>query len=219
MHCDEPPCVAACTTGASYQTEEGVVLVNYDICLGCDACVQACPYGARTINTNDAYFFDQTSPAPYESFGTQRINVAEKCTFCNELTDQGAFPACVMNCPGKARSFGDITDPESSIAKKLAKATQVGNTGMYYIRPDGLTGDAIASKVMVAFGPTGPVSDMTAGASEKPDYTMPIVGGVGAAVVVAGGIGAGVAVSKNKKKKAAMAQEAGTGREGEDHEN
>ena len=100
MHCDNPACVAVCPTGASYKRPDGPVLVNHDICIGCQYCTWACPYGARVFNT-------------------ERM-VTEKCTMCAHLIDAGQKPQCVAHCMGQARFFGDIDDPNSDISKYLA---------------------------------------------------------------------------------------------------
>lgn len=92
-HCENPPCVAACPVkGATYKTEDDLVLVNDKLCIGCGACVQACPYGARFMN-------------PIKG-------VADKCTFCEHRLAKGLLPACVETCPTGARIFGSIDDEE-----------------------------------------------------------------------------------------------------------
>lgn len=96
-HCENPPCVQVCPVGATYRTEDGVVLIDQDYCIGCRYCVQACPYGVRTFN---------------EMFG-----VADKCTWCYHRITKGLKPACVEACPVGARIFGDLNDPESDIGK------------------------------------------------------------------------------------------------------
>lgn len=104
-HCDNPPCVKPCPTGATFKRDDGLVLVNDDLCIGCGACIQACPYGARYSN-------------PIKG-------VADKCTFCDHRIYQGLLPACVEACPTGARVFGDVNDPGSVISRILAKtATQ-----------------------------------------------------------------------------------------------
>jgi tetrathionate reductase subunit B len=100
MHCDHPPCVEACPTGASYQRADGLVLVDQAKCIGCQFCVAACPYSAR--------YFD---PAR---------GVVDKCTACAHRVDAGQSPACVETCIGGARHFGDLNDPESDVAKLYA---------------------------------------------------------------------------------------------------
>lgn len=100
-HCANPSCVRVCPTGASFQRDDGLVLVNQDDCIGCRYCIIACPYDAR--------FFREDQ------------GVVEKCTFCVQRVDRGDPPACVETCPSKVRAFGDITDPQSEISQLLAR--------------------------------------------------------------------------------------------------
>lgn len=100
-HCSKPNCVSVCPTGATWKREEdGIVVVDEDICIGCKYCVQACPYDMRY---------------PDPDSGT-----AKKCDFCVHRVSQGLEPACVEACPSRARIFGDLNDPESEISKVLA---------------------------------------------------------------------------------------------------
>ncbi|SDE60896.1 Fe-S-cluster-containing dehydrogenase component [Thermus arciformis] len=101
LHCENPPCVPVCPTGASYQTEEGLVLVDPRKCIACGACIAACPYDARYLH-----------PAGHVS----------KCTFCAHRIAQGRLPACVETCPTLCRTFGDLDDPESPVSKALKEA-------------------------------------------------------------------------------------------------
>lgn len=98
-HCDNPPCVDCCPTGASHIHERGgVVLVNHDECIGCKACLASCPYDARFIHP-DGY--------------------ADKCTFCIHRVEKGMNPACVSVCPTHCMHFGDLDDPESEVSQLL----------------------------------------------------------------------------------------------------
>lgn len=98
-HCDNPPCVPVCPVQATFQQEDGVVLVDNERCVGCGYCVQACPYGARFIN--------------------KETNTADKCTFCYHRVSVGLLPACVESCVGGARVFGDIRDPNSEVSQLI----------------------------------------------------------------------------------------------------
>lgn len=105
-HCDKPPCVEACPTKASYQREDGMVLIREERCIGCKLCIAACPYDSRFLD-----------PAKH---------IAQKCTFCVHRVDEGVVPACVNTCQGKARIFGDLNDPASEVARLVAReAVQV----------------------------------------------------------------------------------------------
>jgi Fe-S-cluster-containing dehydrogenase component len=103
LHCEDPPCVPVCPTGASYKREDnGVVLVDYDKCIGCKYCAWACPYGVRELD--------------------EQQQVMKKCTLCiDRITDQTLpeperQPACVLACPTDARLFGDVHDPDSEVS-------------------------------------------------------------------------------------------------------
>ncbi|PTQ55568.1 MAG: Tetrathionate reductase subunit B [Candidatus Carbobacillus altaicus] len=100
-HCEDPPCVKVCPVQASWQNEDGVVLIDQDRCIGCKYCIAACPYEARFINPE--------------------TNTADKCSFCIHRLEVGQLPACVTTCVGGARIFGDVNDPESEISKVLSQ--------------------------------------------------------------------------------------------------
>jgi len=120
QHCAHPPCVDVCPTGASFQRDDGVVLVNRHLCIGCRYCELACPYKAR--NFVHEVVTDQKSYAP-RGKGT-----SESCTLCVHRVDAGGTPACVEACSKSGRgamTFGDLNDPNSNIAKRVASiATQ-----------------------------------------------------------------------------------------------
>ena len=122
MQCSKPMCVAACTTGATYQDEDGVVVIDADKCDGCGACVDACPYHARTVVGGVASNHAEGGPTAYESqvFPAHVAGVVEKCTFCADCREQGEDPWCVKTCVSNARTFGDLDDPESEVAKLAA---------------------------------------------------------------------------------------------------
>ena len=113
-HCDDPPCVRACPVGATYKVEDGgFVLQRYERCIGCKACMAACPYNARFMLPKHRTYTDIT-------------HVVDKCTFCFHRVMQGLVPACVQTCIGRARIFGDINDPSSEVSYLVStQSTQV----------------------------------------------------------------------------------------------
>ncbi len=115
QHCETPPCVDVCPTGASFKRADGIVLVDKHICIGCRYCMMACPYKARSFVHEE--ITDQKSYAP-RGKGT-----VESCTLCVHRVDAGGTPACVEACGATgngAMMFGDLNDPESEIAKQVA---------------------------------------------------------------------------------------------------
>jgi tetrathionate reductase subunit B len=123
-HCDNPPCVEVCPVQATFKREDGLVLIDYPKCIGCGACIQACPYDARFFNP-----IQQT---------------ADKCTFCVDQLDRGLLPACVTSCVGRARVFGDLNHPDSEVSQLLAEypterlKTELGcDPQVFYIDLDG----------------------------------------------------------------------------------
>ncbi len=120
QHCENPACVKACPVGATYKREEdGIVMQDYDRCIGCRYCMVACPYtGVRQFNwQKPQYELDFAVggiPIPAHQY-----NVVEKCTFCYQRLAQGMEPACIEVCPGRARIFGDLNDPDSEVSNLL----------------------------------------------------------------------------------------------------
>jgi len=115
--CEQSPCTKVCPVQATWKEADGIVVVDYDWCIGCRYCMAACPYGARhfnlaqpqipkdEINTNTHYLGNRPRPK----------GVVEKCTFCVQRTREGKYPACAEICPVGARKFGNLLDPESEI--------------------------------------------------------------------------------------------------------
>ncbi len=121
MHCASPPCVPVCPTGATYKrAKDGLVLQNYEACIGCGACVIACPYQARTISDGPQYYYPE-GPTPHEANHPRKppAGVAQKCTFCVHRLDQGLEPACVQTCPARAITIGDLDDPNSELSRLI----------------------------------------------------------------------------------------------------
>lgn len=117
QQCRNPPCVKTCPTGATWQEPDGIVVVDYDWCIGCRCCMAACPYGARHFNWREpAISRDQLNTNMHVLGNRPRTQgVVEKCTFCIQRTRAGRYPACVEVCPVGARKFGNLLDPESEI--------------------------------------------------------------------------------------------------------
>lgn len=157
MQCEDAPCVSVCPVKASYYRPDGIVMMDYDRCIGCRYCEVACPYNARAFNWEE---FTGDNPA-VPTWGTPEVDrrprgVVEKCSFCFHRIDRGiaqgltpgvdpeATPACVVNCPVGCRTFGDLNDPESEVSKLLATHVthrlreDLGtNPRVYYICPTG----------------------------------------------------------------------------------
>jgi len=117
-HCDNPPCVSVCPTGATWKREDGIVMMDWHRCIGCRYCMAGCPYGSRSFNWRD--------PRPFikdlqKDFPTRMRGVVEKCTFCDERIARGLLPACVEACESNAMVFGDLEDAESDVRKILSE--------------------------------------------------------------------------------------------------
>jgi len=144
MHCADAPCVEVCPTGASYQREDGIVLIDQDKCIGCRYCMVACPYNARYFDFggNETYFPEmELTPLETARQEGRAAGTVSKCTMCVDRIDAGEEPACVATCPTYARIFGDLDDPESEVSKLIAEhgATplhpELGtNPSVFYIR-------------------------------------------------------------------------------------
>jgi molybdopterin-containing oxidoreductase family iron-sulfur binding subunit len=119
-HCDNPPCVRACPTKATFKRKkDGIIAMDYHRCIGCRFCMAACPYGMRSFNWRDPRpFIDKTTYN--KEFPTRMRGVVEKCNFCVERLAKGLQPACVEACGDTgALVFGDLNDSHSEIRKIL----------------------------------------------------------------------------------------------------
>ena len=143
MQCDNPPCTTVCPVNATYKDENGVVVVDYDQCIGCRYCVTACPYAARTFDFGEMYSAggpeeNKTMVGPvagqYETatnyeYGEERVRKegeespignVRKCHFCLHRLEKGMLPACTTTCMGRATYFGDANDPDSLVSDLIA---------------------------------------------------------------------------------------------------
>jgi len=117
QQCENPPCVKTCPTGATWREDDGIVVIDYDWCIGCRCCMAACPYGARHFNWATPSIPDaELNPDTHYLGNRPRPKgVVEKCTFCIQRVRAGRYPACVEVCPAGARKFGNLLDPDSEI--------------------------------------------------------------------------------------------------------
>lgn len=156
QHCQDAPCVDVCPVHANTIRDDGIVMIDYDRCIGCRYCQIACPYDARTFNWEQ--FTDENPSVP--AWGQPEVprrprGVVEKCTFCYQRIDRGlaagltpgvdqmATPACVVACPTRARLFGDLNDPDSEVSQILRNhptyrlREELGtDTRVYYLAAD-----------------------------------------------------------------------------------
>jgi molybdopterin-containing oxidoreductase family iron-sulfur binding subunit len=149
MHCEEPSCMEVCPTGATQKTDDGIVFIDQDKCMGCKYCIMACPYGARySVEKWESYFPEGLPLSPYELFAKKAweekfgVGVATKCDFCRDRLAEGKQPSCVIACPANARTFGDLDDPNSEVSILVLRhrATplnpELGNKPkVYYLEP------------------------------------------------------------------------------------
>lgn len=137
QHCDNAPCVKVCPVGARFKRDDGIVLTDFERCIGCRYCEVACPYGVNNFNwrdPNEHYYGDWGDGAvpPWRNPDLQIVHgdeqrltaggghfkgVVEKCTFCVQRVEKGLTTACAETCPVQAIIFGDIGDPESPVSQ------------------------------------------------------------------------------------------------------
>jgi len=132
MHCADPPCMSVCPSTATRQRDDGIVTIDWDLCIGCAYCSVACPYQARyKVDKAEFAYGDEPTEAEAAEFDKRQLGVSQKCNFCADRIDEGcakglkpgvdadATPACVNSCIADALHFGDIEDPDSKVSKLL----------------------------------------------------------------------------------------------------
>jgi Fe-S-cluster-containing dehydrogenase component len=158
LHCENPPCTDVCPVSATYRRDDGLVVIDYDRCIGCRYCMVACPYGARSFNWGDSAHGERSH---IPEWGEPEVEmrpqgVVEKCTFCIERVDRAikegltpgedydVTPACVNACPAEARFFGCLQDEDSKVFQLIGDnltirlREEVGtNPRVWYILPEG----------------------------------------------------------------------------------
>ena len=132
QHCDQPPCMEVCPTRATGKRADGIVTIDYELCIGCSYCALACPYDARFKVDTAEFAYGLALDSEQARLDEKRIGVATKCTFCADRLDAGlavgkvpgvdpeATPVCVNSCIAGALHFGDLDDPESPVSLLLA---------------------------------------------------------------------------------------------------
>lgn len=117
MQCGNPPCVKACPVNATWKDDDGIVVIDYNWCIGCRMCMAACPYWARHFNWREPQVLpEELNPnTAYLGNRPRMKGVVEKCHFCVQRTRRGRQPACMEACPTGARVFGNLLDPNSEI--------------------------------------------------------------------------------------------------------
>ena len=153
MHCAGPPCEEVCPTQATTKRDDGLVAIDYELCIGCANCVMACPYDARSIVHEPRFAYgDAPMASEAKRFDPERIGVSMKCTFCKDRielagrtgqvpgVDPEVTPACVNACISGAMAFGDLDDAQSGISQLLAATRyfrmheELGTApGVYYL--------------------------------------------------------------------------------------
>ena len=120
QHCENPACVKACPVGATWKdSETGIVHQDYDKCIGCRMCMAACPYtGVRSFNWQEPKYALDFATGDADVPAHQK-HVVEKCVFCFQRLEKGNEPACMMLCPGRARYWGDLNDPDSEVSRLI----------------------------------------------------------------------------------------------------
>jgi len=136
QHCADPPCVPVCPTGATRQREDGLVTMDYDVCIGCANCAVSCPYQARTIVHDASGYYGAKTRQEQATAHPERLSVAQKCTFCQDRIETGlerglkpgvdpeATPACSASCIAQAIQFGDFNDAQSHVSQLVRERSR-----------------------------------------------------------------------------------------------
>ncbi len=121
-HCENPTCAAVCPSKATYQRDDGVVLIDYEKCIGCCACIEHCPYQVRELVKDNRTLYPDGETVFNKPVHQKILNkVATKCDFCYHRIEKGGQPACCEVCPTQARIFGDLSDDGSKINELIEK--------------------------------------------------------------------------------------------------
>ena len=119
MHCENAVCEDVCPTGATVKRDDGIVTVDEETCIGCKSCMEACPYDVRRLIENEPEYYLEL-PIGDPAAKSHKGGTVEKCDFCAGRIDRGEKPACMELCPGRARYWGDLDDPESEVSQFLS---------------------------------------------------------------------------------------------------
>lgn len=131
FHCKDPPCQAVCPVEAITKRDDGIVIVDYDKCVGCRCCAIACPYDAcYFLDKIRSYYPEEFIPFEKVKYKQFREGTVTKCDFCVDRIEKGLEPACVQTCPADALRFGDLDDPESEVSRLIRER------GGYQLRPE-----------------------------------------------------------------------------------
>ena len=119
MHCENAVGEEVCPTGATVKRDDGIVTVDEETCIGCKSCMEACPYDVRRLIENEPEYYLEL-PIGDPAAKSHKGGTVEKCDFCAGRIDRGEKPACMELCPGRARYWGDLDDPESEVSQFLS---------------------------------------------------------------------------------------------------
>jgi molybdopterin-containing oxidoreductase family iron-sulfur binding subunit len=133
-HCEEPPCEKVCPVGATFRTEEGNVLIDHRLCIGCRFCMAACPYNARFFNWEkpaaDRNGVDKLPPEYTPELPLHhKKGTVEKCMFCAHHSEEGVLPVCVQSCPTGVIYFGDLNEDTVSNGRENLRVSEVVKQG------------------------------------------------------------------------------------------